>query len=87
MFKAKVERSVHGGTQKIFEFANGYGASVVSHNYSYGGISGLWELAVLDQDGDLVYDTPVTDDVLGYLSEEEVEKHLQAIAALPKRAA
>ena len=41
-------------------FENGYGASVVRHEYSYGGKSGLYELAVLDSSGDLTYDTPIT---------------------------
>jgi hypothetical protein len=55
------------------QFDNGFGASVVSHNYSYGGNEGLYELAVLNSTGDLVYDNPVADgDVRGYLSEEEV---------------
>lgn len=53
-------------------FDNGYGASVVCHNYSYGGKKGLYELAVLDKDGNLTYDTPVSDSVIGNLTPEEV---------------
>ena len=30
------------------QFPNGYGASVVSHEYSYGGTEGLWELAAIE---------------------------------------
>jgi hypothetical protein len=61
------------GKKARIQFDNGWGASVVCHNYSYGGKNGLYELAVLNSTGDLVYDNPVADgDVRGYLSEEEV---------------
>lgn len=63
-------------------FTNGYGASIVSHEYSYGGSQGLYELAVLRGDK-LCYNTPVTSDVLGYLSEKDVEDYLQRIENLP----
>jgi hypothetical protein len=53
-------------------FDNGYGASVVKGEHTYGGREGLYELAVLGQDGKLTYETPVTDDVEGYLSEDDV---------------
>lgn len=75
-------RPCNGGTQHLFKFANGYGASVVRHQYSYGGDAGLWELAVLDDGGNLTYKTPVTSDVLGRLTEAEVAEALDQIAAL-----
>jgi hypothetical protein len=78
------EHAVMGGVQRRYEFENGYGASAVCHPYSYGGPAGLWEIAVLDKDGHLTYDTPITDDVLGYLSEADRDKWLEVIAALPK---
>jgi len=75
------------GTQKIYTFDNGYGASVVCHDGSYGGKSGMWELAVL-HDGDLCYDTPITNDVIGWLDENAVEELLAKIEALdPARVA
>ena len=58
-----------GGEHWTFNFPNGYGASVIRNLGSYGHESGLWELAVLDDLGNLVYDTPVTEDVLGWLDE------------------
>ena len=75
-----------GGIQQIYKFPNGYGASVVCHPFSYGGDEGKWELAVVTFSGDdwrLTYKTPITDDVLGYLSDEEVQQTLDAIEALP----
>jgi len=80
---------LHNGEQRLYRYANGYGASVVCHEYSYGGNDGLWELAVIQWHGDgfsLVYDTPVTDDVIGYLSDDDVTKLLCEIAALPSPA-
>lgn len=69
------------GSQWVFGFKNGYGASVIQTEYSYGGKQGLYELAVL-RDDSIVYDTPITDDVLGYLSQEEVLKVLKDIDEL-----
>ena len=88
MEKYKIlERKLNGGIQKIYEFKNGYGASVVRHIGSYGSQLGLWELAVViinDYNNgnpifDLCYDTPITDDVIGYLTEKEVLKLLKKI--------
>lgn len=62
-------------------FKNGYGASIVRHDYSYGGPQGLYELAVL-RDDKLCYNTPVTSDVLGYLTPNDVERYLQEIESL-----
>lgn len=75
-------------TQKIYRFDNDYGASVIHGEYSYGGLLGLWELAVIRFSGEdngefyLVYDTPITGDVLGHLSWEEVEETLNRIEEL-----
>lgn len=77
------------GTYKIYRFPNGFGASVVKFAHSYGGRSGLWELAVVKFKGDeifdynLTYSTPITDDVIGYLTLDAVEKLLDQIEALP----
>jgi hypothetical protein len=72
------------GLLKRYMFNNGYGASVVCHSYSYGGNTGLFELAVLNKDGELTYDTPITSDVIGHLTQEEVDVLLERINNLPK---
>lgn len=75
--------SMFEGIQRIYEFENGYQASVVCSQYSYGGPKGLWELAIL-KDGNLCYDTPISNDVIGYLNDEERDKILHQISLLPK---
>ena len=71
-----------GGVQAVITFDNGYGASVVCTPHTYGGDKGLYELAVLGKDGHLTYNTPITDDVIGFLKEEEVTKILEQIQLL-----
>ncbi len=70
------------GLQYQFTFSNGYGASVIKFSASYGSDSDLFELAVL-KDGYLCYSTDITDDVLGYLSNDEVLETLEKIKNLP----
>jgi len=74
-------------TQWRFDFPNGYGASVISGPCTYGGEVGLWELAVMDASGRLCYDTPITNDVIGWLTEQDVARTLTSIAALPRKVA
>ncbi len=78
-------RSLNGGVQAIFRFPNGFGASVVRSPYTYGGRSGLWELAVTKWSGkdfELTYDTDISDDVIGYLNPGEVDALLLRIQSL-----
>ena len=70
-----------GKTSRIM-FDNGWGASVVSHTFSYGGKDGKYELAVLDKDGELTYETPITNDVIGYLREIDVTDVMEKIQKL-----
>lgn len=63
-------------------FDNGYGASVIRGQHTYGGSSGLYEIAVLDSNGRIAYNTPITNDVIGYLSEKDVTKVLINIQKL-----
>ena len=63
----------------------GYGASVIKHYGSYGYEKDLWELALLtNRDGDgkwnLDYDEIVGWDVLGYLTDEQVNIVLKHIS-------
>jgi hypothetical protein len=69
---------------RVVEFENGYGASIISHDGSYGGDHGLFEVGVL-HDGILVYDTPVTHDTIGWLDFAGVAAILKDIEELPPR--
>ena len=91
MRQATIEKqmnSKHDGVQKIYRFDNGYGASVINSEHSYGGNSGLWELAVLKFKGksnynySLVFDTRITDGVIGALEDSEVDALLTWIESI-----
>jgi hypothetical protein len=78
-FKQDIQRGLNAARVM---FDNGYGASVVVGPYTYGGEDGLYELAVLDSNGKLTYETPITNDVEGYLTEDDVTKLLEQIQSL-----
>lgn len=70
--------------KKVF-FQNGYGVSVVSHKNSYGGAEGLFEVAVIDHEENLLYDTPITGDVIGWLDFRDVADVMVKVKSLPKK--
>ena len=73
------------GVQAKHFFNNGYGVSVIKSSHSYGGFEGLYELAVLkrvEENWKICYDTPITDDVLGHLTELDVENLLEEVENL-----
>jgi len=67
----------------FMKFDNGYGVSVVQDPHSHSGKVGLYELVVLDANGDVCYDTPITHNVIGFLKPEDVTKHMIEIQELP----
>ena len=71
------KNSYYGKNQTKYSFPNGYGASVISGE----GIN-RFEVAVLEADGSLCYDTQITDDVIAGLSVEGVYKVLDKISHL-----
>ena len=81
-FKKIENNSFQTGVVSRMMFENGFGVSVISNTYSYGGKDGLFEVAVLDEDGDLTYDTSVTNDVIGYLSTDEVTEIMEQVQSL-----
>ena len=74
--KFKGERMSH---REFYE--NGYGVSVISSEFSYG-----LELAVLrgtEENAEICYDTPITDDVCGHLDSETLADIIKDVKALP----
>jgi hypothetical protein len=59
-------------------FPNKYTASIIRTEYSYGNKQGRYELAVM-RGGDIVYDTPLTEDVLGNSSVSDLTKYCHDI--------
>ena len=76
---AKITDHSHAYMQRIrIMFPNGYGASIIKGDGSYG-----VELAVLSDEG-VCYDTEITDDVIGNIENlEELNGYLERIKALP----
>lgn len=70
------------GTVIRFAFPNGFGASVSRTRLSYGSCDGLFEVAVLDAEGNITCDTPITKDVLPRLTAGEVIDVLTRISGL-----
>lgn len=67
--------------QGILNFDNGYGVSVVQGTGTYSNNENQWELAVL-KNGELCYDTPITPDVIGWLSEADVTEVMKKVQEL-----
>ena len=80
-YQPEESRSDWGNERYIFQFENGYGASVIRNHLSYGGPEGFYELAVL-KDGKINYKTPITNDVVGWLDKNDVADTLKQIEEL-----
>ena len=83
----------HTKRQAVYFFSNGYGISVINIigtnglHYSYTKNKDQYEIAVLEgnkESSRITYDTPITDDVIGYLGIEEVYKIMEEIEKLKK---
>jgi len=74
-----------GVALNVFFEGRCFGASIIRNNFSYGAEEGLFEIVVIEGDNDvweLVYDTPITEDVMGYCDAEEVVDVLNDIKEL-----
>ena len=83
-FKFHEFSSFPRGIGYTVKYPNGYGASIVKNEASYGREKDLWELAVLKGDR-LCYDTSITKDVIGWLRDEQVAKICSDIARIGEK--
>lgn len=67
--------------QAIETFENKYGVSVLFGSCFYSNSKDTYEVAVL-YDGDITYNTEITDDVLSDLSENEVTEIMLKVAKI-----
>tara|TARA_B100000927_G_C16292056_1_gene399893 strand:- start:206 stop:571 length:366 start_codon:yes stop_codon:yes gene_type:complete len=89
------EHAIPGSQHIILTFKNGYGASIIPE-YHYPQVDkdnvmesvknrkiipGLYELAVF-HNGELCYETPITDDVLRRLNDPELQNAVEKIQRL-----
>lgn len=80
---SRFENRYKNAVQARVDFPNGYGASIIGGaDGFYGDGVETFEVAVFAH-GHLCYTTPITDDVLGWQSKEDVSRVLQEIESLP----
>ncbi len=67
-------------------FHNGYGASIISNKLIYGSsdyhYESLSEVAIINDNGEIVYDTPITNNVISNCTESDIEEILNKIKNL-----
>ena len=66
----RTERPHFDGVQRLYDLPNGYGLSLVNasmlHAYAF-----AWEAAVIAPSGHLSYDTPLTEDVEVFMTDDD----------------
>ena len=68
--------------QTLVLFPNHYGISFVEGGISYGLEAAILKYDELNDDWDVCYDTPITDDVIGYMNEEDIIPLCKRVAEL-----
>ncbi len=74
-----------GGKQALLFFPNGYGVSVVIGPLFYSNNVDTYEVAIVKGNRDkydLTYSTPITNDVLGYLTKDDVTRIINEVQSL-----
>ena len=72
----------HDAKKAFCKFDNGYGVSVVFGDMFYSNGIDTYELAIFKGD-EICYDTDITDDVMGYLTNLEVTEIMKKVQELP----
>ena len=71
------QHEIFCGTIAKYEFPNGYGVSVVESDFTYND-EGTYEVGIT-HNGYLTYNTPITKDVLGFQTPEDINELLDTI--------
>ena len=67
--------------QARIDFENRYGVSVIIGKGLYSNGINTYELAII-YDNKICYDTPITNDVMGYLTEDEISNIMKQVQYL-----
>lgn len=73
-------------SQALMFFDNGYGISVITGKGAYSDENNPYEAAVLKGnqfEWNICYDTPITDDVIGYNTAKDITSIMKRIQELP----
>ena len=68
-------------TQAEMHFENGYGVSVITGKSAYSNSINTYEVAILFE-GQITYNTHITDDVIGYQDEDDVNDIMKKVQEL-----
>ena len=63
-------------------FENGFGVSIIRGFYTYGGCKNLYEVAITNKNGDIIYDKLDNQDVFGFLTDSEVKDVINRVENL-----
>lgn len=81
VFKSHPNKNCGFNTQAEINFDNGFGVSVITGDSAYSSEGAPYEVAVL-YDGEITYSTPITNNVLGYQTAEEVTDIMKQVQEL-----
>lgn len=68
------------GIRRTYTFENDLLLSAIKTKTSYGGKDGLWEIAIINGNGDFITNKvfpTADDDVIGWVSDEDLYKYLE----------
>lgn len=78
-------RAVHGGTQTLVKFPNGFGASIINHDHSYGIELAFVKFHPNSDHFNIINAEPFVDGIVGYIeTEKELRGYLEQIRELPE---
>jgi len=84
-FDVSMQEKPHSGgegIQRNYNFVNGTNLSAIKTPWSYGGNNDLWEIAVLDSDGNFITQiiwNDLDDDVIGHLDDDALYDYVSQV--------